>query len=205
MIIYFADVFIILLLFTFFGILHSFLASKKIKSLIREKAGNFIAFYRLAYVIISLASFYLIYEVAPRPDVIIYDLKYPFDFIILIPQLLALAGIFWSLKFFCVKEFLGLSQVSRWYYKNYDTEELDEHMTLIAEGPYKFVRHPLYLFSIIFIAARPAMNLFDLIFVIVITSYFYIGSFYEEEKLVDKFGERYLEYQKSVPRLIPFI
>ena len=204
MIINLVDVLIILILFALFGILHSFLASKKIKTLIKKKFGDFIAFYRLAYIFISLLSFYLIYEIAPRPDANIYDLKYPFDFIILIPQLLALVGIFWSLKYFCVKEFLGLSQVSRWYYKNYDTEELDEHMTLIAEGPYKFVRHPLYFFSIIFIVSRPAMNLFDLTFIIGIIAYFYVGSFYEEVKLIDKFGEEYLQYQKSVPRLIPF-
>jgi len=199
------DVFVILILFTLFGILHSFLASKKIKTFVKGKAGDFMAFYRLAYVIISLLSFYLIYQYSPRPDVKIYDLKSPFDFIILIPQFLALAGIIWSLKYFCIKEFLGINQVFRWINKNYDREELDEHMTLVAEGPYKFVRHPLYFFSIIFILARPAMNLFDVTFIIGIIFYFYIGSFYEERKLADKFGKQYLEYQKYVPRLIPFI
>ncbi len=199
------DVSVILMLFTLFGILHSLLANKKIKTFVKEKAGDFMAFYRLAYVILSLLSFYLIYEYSPRPDVKIYDLKSPFDFIILIPQLLALAGIFWSLKYFCVKEFLGINQIFRWINNNYNREELDEHMTLTAEGPYKFVRHPLYFFSIIFIAARPAMNLFDVTLIIGIVFYFYIGSFYEEKKLADKFGEQYAEYQKAVPRLIPFI
>lgn len=204
MILSLVDVIIILVLFALFGFLHSLLASKKIKTLVKNKAGGFMAFYRLGYVLVSVFSFYLIYQAAPRPDVVIYDLKYPFDFIILIPQLLALIGIIWSLKYFCVKEFLGLSQISRWYNKSYDAEELDEHMTLIAEGPYKFVRHPLYFFSIIFIAARPAMSLSDLTFIVGIIAYFYVGSFYEEIKLVDKFGEQYLQYQKSVPRLIPF-
>jgi len=199
------DVSVIIILFTLFGTLHSLLASKKIKTFVKEKVGDFMAFYRLAYVLISLLSFYLIYEYSPRPDVKIYDLKSPFDFIILIPQFLALAGIIWSLKYFCIKEFLGINQVSRWINKNYDREELDEHMTLVAEGPYKFVRHPLYFFSIIFIVARPAMNLFDVTFIIGIIFYFYIGSFYEERKLADKFGKKYIEYQKSVPRLIPFI
>lgn len=201
----FSDVFIILLLFTLFGMLHSLLASNKIKLAVSEIAGDFIAFYRLAYVVISVASLYLIYEIAPGPDVNIYDLKNPFDFIILIPQLIALLGIIWSLKYFCVKEFLGINQVLRWYYGEYDKKELDEHMTFIAGGPYKFVRHPLYFFSIIFIAARPAMNLSDLTFIAGIIAYFYVGSFYEEKKLIEKFGNRYKEYQQTVPRLIPFL
>lgn len=198
------DVIIILLLFTLFGILHSFLASKKIKETVSEIAGDFMAFYRLFYVVISIASLYLIYQIAPRTDGNIYDLNNPFDFIILIPQLLALMGIIWSLKYFCVKEFLGINQVIRWYYGEYDSKELDEHMTFIAGGPYKFVRHPLYFFSIIFIGARPAMNLSDLTFIAGIIAYFYVGSFYEEKKLAEKFGDMYREYQRSVPRLIPF-
>lgn len=200
-----ADVFIILILFTLFGIVHSFLASNRVKVIIREKIGKYIAFYRLFYVVVSFLSLYLIYEISPRPDVNIYDLKNPFDIIILVPQFLALTGVFWSLKYFCVKEFLGINQVIRLVNKEYDLEELDEHMTLIVEGPYKFVRHPLYFFSIIFISARPAMNLFDITFITGIIAYFYIGSFYEEKKLIAKFGGQYIEYQKSVPRLIPFV
>jgi protein-S-isoprenylcysteine O-methyltransferase Ste14 len=39
---------------------------------------------------------------------------------------------------------------------------------------------------------------------ICIIVYFYVGSFYEERKLVDKFGDEYLLYQKKVPRIFPF-
>ena len=39
---------------------------------------------------------------------------------------------------------------------------------------------------------------------LLITLYFYIGSIYEERRLVVEFGQTYREYQQCVPRLIPW-
>jgi protein-S-isoprenylcysteine O-methyltransferase Ste14 len=36
-----------------------------------------------------------------------------------------------------------------------------------------------------------------------LTLYIYIGSIFEERRLIAEFGEAYREYQRSVPRLIP--
>jgi protein-S-isoprenylcysteine O-methyltransferase Ste14 len=85
----------------------------------------------------------------------------------------------------------------------YSENVFDENLTLKIEGPYKVVRHPLYLFTIIFLTLRPTMDLFYLIFLIFLIAYFYIGSFYEENKLVSVFGDQYRIYQKTVPRLFP--
>jgi protein-S-isoprenylcysteine O-methyltransferase Ste14 len=197
------DVFVIIILFFAFGVIHSVLASAKIKLKIKSYAGNLMAFYRLAYVTLSLLSFYLIYLISPQPRNIVYDLNYPFDFIILVPQFLALGGIIWALKYFCIKEFLGINQVLRWINGNYNPEELDEQMTLIIGGPYKYIRHPLYFFTILFLLFRPEMDLFYLTSFVCITAYFFIGSFYEEKKLVEKFGESYIKYQGEVSRLFP--
>jgi len=197
------DVLVIILLFLIFGIIHSVLASKKIKLKIKSYAGELMAFYRLGYVTLSLLSLYLVYLLSPQPLYIVYDLNYPLDFIILIPQFLSLGGIIWALKYFCIKEFLGINQITRWMNDSYDQEELDEQMTLIIEGPYKYVRHPLYFFTILFLLFRPQMDLFYLTTFVCITTYFLIGSFYEEKKLVEKFGETYLKYQSEVNRLFP--
>ncbi len=198
------DVFTILFLFSLFGISHSVLASRRIKYLVKKYFIRLMAFYRLAYVISSLLFFYLVYILAPRPGVDVYELNYPLvDFIILFIRLAALAGIIWTLKYFCVREFLGINQVIRWLNKSYDPDELDEKMTFMISGPYKFVRHPLYFFTIILLAAKSEMNLFYLTMLICIAAYFYIGSFYEEKKLVEKFGDRYVRYQNEVPRLFP--
>jgi len=86
--------------------------------------------------------------------------------------------------------------------KNY-TSELDEELTLRIEGPYRYSRHPVYFFSIMFLLFRPAMDLFYLTVFLCIVIYFYIGSFYEEKKLIKNFGKIYSRYKESVPRIFP--
>ena len=199
-----ADVIIILLLFSGFGLIHSFLASIKVKRLLIKYTGNFIAFYRFFYVLFSLLTFYLIYILSPNSHIKVYDIHYPYDFVILIPQFLSIAGFIWTLKYFCVREFLGINQILRWYHKNYDLNDLDEQLTLIIKGPYRVCRHPLYFFSIIFLLFRPEMDLTYLTFLVCIIAYFYSGSLYEEKKLIGKFGSEYKNYQAAVPRIFPY-
>jgi hypothetical protein len=212
--------------FILFAILHSFLASFKVKFILTKQIGSTMAFYRMAYNIFFLLVFFYLFENLPRPDVELFELKFPWDFIILIPQFLALAGIIWTFRFFSLFEFAGISQIKRWKDGNFivgmekkmsvieeqsgDSREtkysenvFDEKLTLKIEGPYKVVRHPLYLFTIIFLIFRPTMDLFYFVFLIFLIAYFYIGSFYEERKLVSVFGDQYRKYQNSVPRLFP--
>ncbi|MFH1196668.1 MAG: isoprenylcysteine carboxylmethyltransferase family protein [bacterium] len=197
------DILLIVLLFGLFGIAHSFLASVKIKQKITESAGSRIAFYRLFYNIISFILFIVVYEISPKPDVIIYDLNPPFDLIIVGLQVLSFIGILWAGSFVNLKEFLGISQVIRYMKNEYDTSELDEHQQLITKGPFKFSRHPIYFFSILFIGLRPTMDLFYLVMFACLTVYFYAGSYFEEKKLAAKFGQTYIDYQKNVPRIFP--
>ena len=198
------DILLIISAFALFGFLHSLLASSRFKKKLVREAGSWIAFYRIVYNLIAVFFFYLMYELLPKPDVVIYDLPTPWDLIILIPQFAAVAGIIWTLRFFSGAEFLGINQAVRWFKGEYKKEDLDERLTLRIEGPYKYSRHPLYFFSIIFLLFRPVMDIFYLTFFLCIVAYFYAGSFYEEKKLVETFGEEYEEYRKSVPRIFPF-
>ena len=158
-----ADVLIIFLLFFgLFGISHTLFASDKIKKRIIEKAGTKIAFYRLFFNLISVLIFITIYEISPKPKSIIYDLKYPFDIIIFISQIFAGIGLLWSSYYVDWKEFIGVSQIIRYLKGTYNIEEMDERSTLIIKGPFKFIRHPVYFFSILFLGLRPTMNLFYL-------------------------------------------
>jgi protein-S-isoprenylcysteine O-methyltransferase Ste14 len=197
------DVIIIILGFTLFALSHSVLASFKIKKIIAKQVGNYMAFYRFAYNVISVIIVLLLYLYLPKPDVIIFDLSYPYDIIILIPQFLSLAGLIWSVKFIGIKQFFGVEQINRWFNNQYDINQLDEKMTLTFEGPYKYIRHPIFLFGGLFLLLRPVMGLFYLTCVICIILYLYIGSFYEEKRMIEKFGERYIKYQKEVPGFFP--
>lgn len=201
---YLADVLIIIILFFgLFGILHSILASNKIKKLIKDKAGEKIAFYRLFYNIVSLIAFLAFYNLAPKPSFTIYDLSYPYDLMVTALQIASLLGLYWAVKYVDVKEFLGLTQIKRYAAGNYNTEDLDEKSILTAKGPYAYSRHPIYFFSILFLLFRPTMDLFYFTMFICIVIYFFVGSFYEEKKLVERFGEEYRNYQRKVPRIIP--
>ncbi|MFA3783669.1 isoprenylcysteine carboxylmethyltransferase family protein [Melioribacteraceae bacterium 4301-Me] len=197
------DVLLIILLFTFFGFSHTFLASNKVKRLIAQRAGNLIAFYRLFYNISSLIIFMFVYFEAPKPDIIIYDLHYPYDIITFAFQIISLFGLLWAARSVDVTEFLGVAQIKRYLNKEYNAEELDEIQRFNTKGAYKYMRHPIYFFSILFLSLRPTMDLFYLVMLICIIIYFYVGSIFEEKKLVEKFGDEYIEYQKRVPRIIP--
>lgn len=204
MISFLPDVFIIVLSFALFGYLHSLLASDTIKKWFVKKFGNLIALYRLAYNLLSVIILYFMYWHLPRPDYKIYDLSAPYDLIVLIPQFLGIAGFVWTLRYVCIKEFMGINQVVRLFNGTYNPDELDEHMSLRIEGPYRYMRHPIYFFAIVILLFRPVMDLFYLTSLLCIIAYFYIGSFYEERKLTIKFGKEYIDYKKEVPAIIPY-
>lgn len=201
---YVFDVIILILIFTFFGYIHSLLASEKVKIFFKENFGNLIAFYRLGYNAFAIISLYLIWDLSPHPSLKIYKLNPPFDYLVLIPQLAALIGIIWCFKYINFKEFLGINQLGLFLDKQYPETALDENYTLRIEGPYKYSRHPIYFFSIVLLLFRAEMNLFYLTMFICFTVYFYVGSIYEEKKMVRLFGDDYRNYQKKVPRIFPY-
>ena len=198
------DVIIIVLLFSIFAFSHTYLASIKIKRRIAEKIGGKIAFYRLFYNISSLFIFFVFYELSPKPDVIVYNLHKPYDIVIFAFQVLSLFGLFWAAKPIRLMDFIGVSQIEKYLKGMYNPDELDEKLELKIVGAFNFVRHPIYFFSILFLGLRPVMDLSYMVMFICFVIYFYIGSIYEEKKLVEVFGIQYSDYQKRVPRLIPW-
>lgn len=197
------DVAVTVILISVFCISHSILASNKVKKLFKNRFGNLIALYRIGYNIISVISFVIIYISLPRIDITLYNLSNPYDLIILFFRLLSLIGFIWSARYFSPGEFIGWSQIKRFRAGNYDSNDLDESSTLRIEGPYEYSRHPVYFFSIMFLVMRPVMTLTYFIIVVIFVVYFYIGSVFEEKRLIEKYGEAYTRYQKFVPRIIP--
>ena len=76
---------------------------------------------------------------------------------------------------------------------------------LELEGLHKYVRHPLYLGTLLFIWALflifPLLS--NLIACIIITLYVLIGIRFEERKLYLEFGDDYKNYARKTPMLIP--
>lgn len=83
----------------------------------------------------------------------------------------------------------------------------DDHK-LIVVGPYSIVRHPSYLGAWMTIAGTAiflnSYIAFAFAFIGMGVSY-YIRIKLEEKALVEVFGQQYLDYQKRVKRIMPFI
>ena len=73
----------------------------------------------------------------------------------------------------------------------------------VASGPYRYVRHPLYLCMLLLLWSTPRLSTDQLLFNVLWTAWIVIGAKLEERDLLVEFGERYWLYQRHVPMLIP--
>lgn len=115
-------------------------------------------------------------------------------------QLVGLIGAGVTLYQTDVWRFMGIRQAVR--YLQGEPTEFDQG-PLIISGMYGWMRHPLYTFSLLLLWATPVMTLSSLALAIGATLYFWLGSIYEEQKLVAEFGDAYRTYQQQVYRLLP--
>lgn len=81
------------------------------------------------------------------------------------------------------------------------------HITLQQKGLHKYVRHPLYAGTLLFVwglfLCMPLLS--NLMTSTILTIYTLIGIKLEERKLVMEFGLEYVDYSKKVSMLIPGI
>lgn len=176
---------------------HSILADNQVKKWLTT---HLIApkWYRInfnIFAIISLLAVVFLYKITPKDS--LFDSGY---FNQIIGSLLMLTGVILlkkAMRNYDLREFSGTAQL-----KNKGSKIIGE---LNTAGFNQYVRHPLY-FAALFIfwgllLAIPNTGVLAITFVS--TAYLIIGTKLEEQKLVQEFGDAYLNYQKEVPMLIP--
>jgi protein-S-isoprenylcysteine O-methyltransferase Ste14 len=95
-------------------------------------------------------------------------------------------------------DLFGLRQV--WLYfrgKHYTS------LGFVTPGPYRFVRHPMYIGWLMAFWATPTMTFAHLTFALGITAYILTAIYFEERDLMQFLGQDYADYRKNVPMLIP--
>ena len=86
-------------------------------------------------------------------------------------------------------------------------KQVDEHQ-LVSHGPYRLIRHPSYLGSLITfvgcaVLLEAWLGLVICLVAMMVAYFFRIAA--EERLLVSIFGDQYTEYQTRTWRLLPFV
>jgi len=118
------------------------------------------------------------------------------------------------LRLFFILPIIGffLAVKSLGFFDPFGIKEIFEHycnankhpVEFIVKGPYRLVRHPVYLFVLIMIWSCPYLSADRLLFNIMWSVWIIVGAFLEEKDLISQFGDTYRKYQKSVPMLLPY-
>ena len=75
---------------------------------------------------------------------------------------------------------------------------------LSTRGPYRWVRHPLYLCILVVIWSNPVLTADRLLLAVLFTAWVVAGAWLEEKDLAAELGEPYQAYRRRVPMLLPW-
>jgi protein-S-isoprenylcysteine O-methyltransferase Ste14 len=95
-------------------------------------------------------------------------------------------------------DLFGLRQVWKFF-----RGEPCRKLEFVTPGPYKLVRHPLYVGWFCAFWFTPTMTAAHLVFAIATSAYILVAIQFEERDLVDAHGADYIEYRKRTPMLVP--
>ena len=193
--------------FLLFGFLHSLLARAQLKQWLFERWPALSAFYRLLYNLLSTLLLGAWYVTFPNTSELLYRLEGLWFYLFRAIQLLGLVGFIASGLQTDGASFLGIRQ-ARDYLRSGDLPgDLDENQSqeLIVNGLYRYVRHPLYFFSMAILLFQPVVSVRWAVLSLLFTLYFIIGSRFEERGLIRRFGDAYRRYRDKVPALIPSV
>jgi len=188
------SVLLILAAATLYGGLHSLLASRAVKGALEPKLGRA---YRLVYNVIAGVTLLPLLAMVPLlPDRLLYRIPAPWSWGMVAVQAMAALAAAWTLWQTDLLRFLGLRQLTT-------TTPLPPNRLQIR-GAYRWVRHPLYFFSLLFLWFSPVMSQNQAALYAALSAYLWWGAVLEERKLAAQYGEAYRAYRRRTPMLVPW-
>ena len=192
---------------------HSALASRQAKELAARLAGTRRrnGLYRVVYVGQSLATFAWLYHwLRGLPDRPLYDLPPPLAWIARGGQAVAVAAGFQTAWQVGVPDFNGITQLQA-FLAGGDVEPEPEAQgpilggdgEMVAAGPFAVVRHPANLTAGVVLLLDPRMTERKLVVGLLATAYGWVGSLYEERRLLRRYGDAYERYRRRVSFFLP--
>jgi protein-S-isoprenylcysteine O-methyltransferase Ste14 len=130
---------------------------------------------------------------AVLPDEVLYQVPPPRSYLMWLGQGISVFLLFVAVSQTDVLSFAGMRQL------------IEEEKTgkLVTHGLYRFVRHPLYTFSLLILWLSPKVTINSFIVYLALTLYVLVGAFFEERKLLREFGQEYANYRSVTPMLMP--
>lgn len=186
---------LILAWFLYYAV-HSILAATSVKMFFEKKSKKYFRYYRLSYSIFATIAlvFLLTFQYSFESPTLIQSIFLKYISLVV----LVLPGFF--IMFIAIKKYFLLLSGIRSIFEPVPPTQLK------VEGVHRFVRHPLYSGTILFVWGLffifPQLN--NLITVVLLTLYVLVGIGFEEKKLLKEFGEKYKEYIAGTPMLIPY-
>jgi protein-S-isoprenylcysteine O-methyltransferase Ste14 len=151
------------------------------------------------YTVASAVVLLVVVALWQESEVVIVSAKGIARWLVRAVPLVAIAGFVWGVRSLGSFDAFGVGPIVN-RLKGRDPRL----MPLSVAGPYRWVRHPLYLFMILLIWAYPNLTADRLLFNILWTAWIVVGTVLEERDLVAEFGDSYRRYQKRVPMLVPY-
>lgn len=194
-------------LFALFGLHHSVMARAGAK----EWFGRLVPpeLERTSFVWVSSAMLVLVCATWQRIGGIAYRVPQPWSWLLYAVQAAGVLLVLRASGRLDVLELAGIRQVqaARRVRHTVDAAEpprAGSANPLQMSGPYRFVRHPVYLGWVMMVFGAPLMTTDRLAFATISTLYLMIATPLEERALRQAFGESYAEYARRVRwRIIP--
>ena len=181
-------------------VLHSAMISVSVTEYLKKRLESAFRFYRLFFNLVSILTLIPValfaYSIKTQ---VIFDWSgyWRIGQVILLGTavlLFILGG-----RNYDVRQMIGIKQIK----EGTSNKALTNTGELDTSGILDITRHPWYLAAILFIWGRQ-MDVSAIILNIIFTCYLIVGTYLEEKKLIEEFGEKYLAYQKRVSMLIPY-